>query len=274
VRSALINVRPWFVLPRPSQAPEVEQDPAVRRRLRVEILIVFAVTLGLSGLRSLLSLVDSLLQPTPLSQQSVALNTPQARASYIDLAFQLAFVLQLLAWGALGAYLLWAAGIRLSRIGLDRTRPRRDVLAACVLAAIVGIPGLALYVVARALDLNLTVLPTTLNDVWWRLPVLVLEAAGNAWAEEVLVVGFLITRLRQLNLSENQSVLAAATLRGSYHLYQGFGGGVGNLAMGLLFGRYWQRTNRLWPLIVAHTLLDTVSFVGYALLHGHVSWIH
>jgi membrane protease YdiL (CAAX protease family) len=267
------RLRSWIFWPRPADPP-VERDPAVRRRLRIELAVVFAVTLGLSGLRSLLSLLDSLLQPAPLSQQSVALNTPQARVGYLDLAFQLAFVLQLLAWGALGAYLLWAAGIRLSRVGLDRRRRWLDARAGCVLAAIVGIPGLALYVVARALDLNLTVLPSTLNDAWWRLPVLVLEAAGNAWAEEVLVVGYLITRLRQLDLSENQSVLAAATLRGSYHLYQGFGGGVGNLAMGLLFGRYWQRTNRLWPLILAHTLLDTVSFVGYALLHGHVGWIH
>jgi hypothetical protein len=26
-------------------------------------------------------------------------------------------------------------------------------------------------------------------------------------------------------------------------------------------------------LIVAHTLIDAVSFVGYALLQGHVSWL-
>ena len=27
------------------------------------------------------------------------------------------------------------------------------------------------------------------------------------------------------------------------------------------------------PLIVAHTLLDVVAFVGYTLLAGHVSWL-
>jgi membrane protease YdiL (CAAX protease family) len=258
--------------PRPDESTGAGH-PRGRRGIAIELLVVFAVTLGLSGLRSLLSLLDSLLQPAPLSQQSVALNTPQARADLIDLAFQLAFVIQLLAWGALGAYLLWNSGIRLGAIGLDRTRRARDALAGCVLAAIVGVPGLLLYLSARALDLNLTVLPTTLNDVWWRLPVLTLEALGNAWAEEVLVVGFLLTRLRQLGWSENRALLTAATLRGSYHLYQGFGGGIGNLAMGLLFGRYWQRTNRLWPLVIAHTILDTVSFVGYALLRGHVGWL-
>ena len=268
----LAGWRSWVNPPRPAY-PEPVTDPRARRGIRIELVVVFAVTLGLSGLRSLLSLLDSLLQPAPLSKQSVALNTPQARADLIDLAFQLAFVLQLLAWGALGLYLLWNAGIRLAAIGLNGDRKARDALAGCVLAAIVGVPGLLLYLAARALDLNLTVLPTTLNDVWWRLPVLFLEAVGNAWAEETLVIGFLLTRARQLGWSENRGLVSAAVLRGSYHLYQGFGGGVGNLAMGLLFGRYWQRSNRLWPLIVAHTILDTVSFLGYALLHNHVSWL-
>jgi membrane protease YdiL (CAAX protease family) len=43
--------------------------------------------------------------------------------------------------------------------------------------------------------------------------------------------------------------------------------------MGLVFGRIWQRTNRLWVLIVAHTVLDIVSFVGYALLVNRLSWL-
>jgi hypothetical protein len=43
--------------------------------------------------------------------------------------------------------------------------------------------------------------------------------------------------------------------------------------MGLVFGRLWQRTNRLWPLVVAHTLLDVVSFVGYSLLKNRLSWL-
>jgi len=268
---------PLLVPARPAE-PEPVTDPAVRRGLVVELVIVFTVTLGLSGLRSLLSLLDSLLRPEPLSQQSVALNVPRAAANLVDLAFQLAGVAQLVAWGALGAYLLWAGTLGLARlgpgrIGLDRRQPARDAVAGAGLFAVVGVPGLGLYLLARALDLNLTVLPSTLTDTWWRLPVLVTSAAGNAWAEEVLVVGYLLTRLRQLGWTENAGLLASAALRGSYHLYQGFGGGLGNMVMGLLFGRFWQRTTRLVPLIVAHTLLDTVAFIGYALLHGHVGWL-
>jgi membrane protease YdiL (CAAX protease family) len=62
-------------------------------------------------------------------------------------------------------------------------------------------------------------------------------------------------------------------LRGSYHLYQGYGGFIGNAVMGVLFGLWFQRTRRVWPLIVAHFLIDAASFVGYIYLHKHVSWI-
>jgi membrane protease YdiL (CAAX protease family) len=80
------------------------------------------------------------------------------------------------------------------------------------------------------------------------------------------MIGYLLTRFRQLGWSENRSVLVSALLRGAYHLYQGLGGFVGNVVMGLVFGRVWQRTNRLWPLVGAHALIDIVAFVGYALL--------
>lgn len=267
-----IPVRAWLV-PETPDGVEPVTDQGERGLVTLELVIVFSITLGLSGVRSLISLLDALLRPVPLNQQHVAINVPQAHASLLDLFGQLASVLQLVAWGALGIYLLYRARVRPAAIGLDRARPGGDALRGAGLAALIGIPGLALYVGARALHQNLTVLPTTLNDTWWRLPVLVLEAAGNGWAEETLVIGYLITRLRQLGRSENTSLVAAAVLRGSYHLYQGWGGGVGNLLMGLVFGRFWQRTNRLWALVVAHTILDIVSFLGYALLASHLSWL-
>jgi membrane protease YdiL (CAAX protease family) len=180
---------------------------------------------------------------------------------------------QLAAWGGLGLYLLWQGGIKLKALGLDRTRVGPDALGSLGLAAVIGIPGLVFYLVAWNLGLNLAVLPSTLDSSWWRSLVLVLSAVGNAWAEEVLVVGYFITRLRQLGWRENTALLASAVLRGSYHLYQGFGGFIGNVVMGLVFGKVWQRTNRLWVLVVAHALLDVVAFVGYTLLRGHVSWL-
>jgi membrane protease YdiL (CAAX protease family) len=247
--------------------------PIGTRRGWTELGIVFAITLGLSGLRSLISLLDSLLAAEPLNQQHVAINAPAAKANLLDLADQLAGVLGLLAWGTLGIYLLWVSGIRPRAVGLDGTRRGRDTATGIGLTALIGIPGLALYFGARAIGAELNVAPTTLGEHWWRIPVLLLAALGNAWAEETLVIGYLLTRLRQLGLRENSSLGLAAVLRGSYHLYQGFGGFVGNAVMGLVFGRVWQRTNRLVPLVIAHTLLDVFSFVGYALLAPRVPWL-
>lgn len=238
----------------------------------VEIVIVFTLTLGMSALYSLLDLVDALLQEAKLADQKVALNVSQATNQVIDVLSQLLSATRLFAFGALGLYLLWRAGFRLRQIGLDRDRLGGDAARAAGLAALIGAPGLVFYLVARAVGANLTVVPTTL-DHWWQFITLPLSAFGNAWAEEVLVVGYLITRLRQLGLRENSSLLVSAVLRGSYHLYQGFGGFVGNVIMGLVFGRVWQRTNRLWPLVFAHFFIDFVAFVGYAILRGHVSWL-
>ena len=36
--------------------------------------------------------------------------------------------------------------------------------------------------------------------------------------------------------------------------------------MGLVFVWFFYRTGRVWPLIIAHGLIDTVAFVGYQML--------
>lgn len=265
------TIRAW--LSPPPQNPTAPLEPAARRALWTEIAIVLLVTFGLSGLSSILSLLESALAPEPLSDQTVALNAPQSSQEIIDLARQLLGVVRLLAWAALGVYLLWRSGFGPRLVGLARPRLRRDGLPGVGLAALIGLPGLVLYLAARAAGLNLTVAASILEDYWWRLPTEVLWAIANSGAEEVLVVAYLITRLRQLGWSENGSLLASALLRGSYHLYQGLGGGFGNVVMGLVYGRYWQRTSKLWPLVIAHALIDTVAFIGYQALQGRVSWL-
>ncbi|MPZ66593.1 MAG: CPBP family intramembrane metalloprotease [Pseudonocardiaceae bacterium] len=265
-------MRGWLAPSRPVE-PAVLTDRAERRAVAVEIALVLTVTLGLWALRSLLSLIDALLAPEPLDEQPVAINAPGVRTGLLDLGYQLAGVAQLLAWGGLGLYLLWRGGITLGALGLDRRRPGRDTAQGVGLAALIGIPGLGLYLASRALGLNLTVVPSALDDTWWRVAVLLVAALANSWAEELLVVGYLITRLRQLGWTENGSLLFAAVLRGSYHLYQGFGGFVGNLVMGLVYGRVWQRSHRLWALVIGHALIDVVAFAGYALLGGSAGWL-
>ncbi|MDQ2637577.1 MAG: CPBP family intramembrane metalloprotease [Actinomycetota bacterium] len=242
-----------------------------RRALRIEVTVVLAVTFALSAYTALLRLVESVL--LGLAGQVVALNPRRSQFDLIDLGLNLAGVFQLLAWGALAVYLLWRSGLGPERIGLGLPRWRPDVLGGVGLAALIGVPGLALYQIARILGLNASVEPAELYDTWWRIPVLLLVSFANGWAEEVIVVGFLLTRLRQLRVHPVIAVVASSVLRGLYHLYQGFGAGLGNVAMGLVFGYVYLRTGRLWPLIIAHALIDAVAFVGYALAAGHLSWL-
>ena len=242
------------------------------RTIKIEVAVVLAVTFGLSAYTALVSLTEAVL--LGLSGQKVALNRKLSPIDLINLALNLASVFQLIAWGLLGLYLLWRSGFGPSRIGLGRFRWRADLLGGLGLAALIGIPGLGLYVAGRALGIGVAVVPSELGDTWWRIPVLLAVAFANGWAEEVIVVAFLMTRLRQLGLSPTVVVVLSSLLRGAYHLYQGFGAGVGNMAMGLVFGYTWQRTGRLWPLIVAHGLIDAVAFVGYALLARHLGWLH
>ncbi len=232
---------------------------------------MLAVTFGVSAIIAVLQLTDAVL--SGLAGHRVRLNPNQSRYDLVNLGLNLASIAQLVAWGGLGLYLLWRSGISPARIGLGRLRWRPDALGGVGLAALVGIPGLLLYLAARALGLNAEVEPSALHHSWWRIPVLILSAFANGFAEEVIVVGYLITRLEQLGLSSARAVLASSALRGMYHLYQGFGAGLGNVAMGLVFGYAWRRSGRLWPLVIAHGLIDTVAFVGYVMLAGHTGWL-
>ena len=252
-------------------APRDESVDTHRRGLRIEVGVMLAVSFGVSAAIAVLQLIDAVL--SGLSGHRVRLNENLSRYDLINLGLNLATIAQLVAWGALALYLLWRSGFSPARIGLGRLRWRADVLGGLGLAALIGIPGLLFYLAARWLGMNAEVEPSALHNSWWRIPVLILAAFANGFAEEVVVVGYLITRLRQLGLSQNRAILASSVLRGLYHLYQGFGAGLGNLVMGLVFGYAWCRTGRLWPLVIAHGVIDTVAFVGYVLLAGHVGWL-
>jgi len=158
-------------------------------------------------------------------------------------------------------------------IGFDLRRPRVDLTLGTLIALVIGIPGLGLYLGARALGLNTQVQASGLADNWWTTPVLILAALQNSLVEEVIMIGYLFTRFAQLGWRWPVIILVSALLRGAYHLYQGFGGFVGNLIMGVIFGLIYLRTKRVGSLVVAHTLLDIAAFLGYVLVAPHVSWL-
>jgi membrane protease YdiL (CAAX protease family) len=254
----------------PYEAPLVPRG----RLLGHEVLLVLGVSLGASAVYALLNIVGSLTSGRSLASQQANLVISQAPGRpWLDLAYQLVGIAVALVPVLLVGYLLARSGESFSVIGFDLSQRGRDAVRGVVLAALVGGTGLGLYLAAYAAGVNLRVVPESLPAVWWRIPVLLLAALQNGLLEETIVAGYLLHRLDQLGWARGPALLASATLRGTYHLYQGFGGFVGNLVMGLLFGALFQRWRRCTPLVVAHTLIDAVAFVGYVLLHGHVSWL-
>ncbi|MDM7854940.1 CPBP family intramembrane glutamic endopeptidase [Cellulomonas alba] len=246
-------------------------ERATRRRLTVEIWIVLGLSLGQSAVYAVVALVAKLTAGKPLASQTATLNPSVSPRPYLDLTYQLLGIGFALVPVALALYLLSANGrSAFRRIGLDVTRPWRDLGIGVGLAALIGIPGLGLYALARAIGISVQVQASALNAAWWTVPVLILAAVQNALLEEVVVVGYLMERLRELRWSAPAVVVTSALLRGSYHLYQGFGAFLGNAVMGLVFAEYYRRKRRVMPLVVAHSIMDMVVFIGYALIPAHI----
>jgi len=241
--------------------------------LRWELFAVFAVSLGASAVNALLSLIGSLLQRQSLSSQQALLVGSLSPNHWMDLVLQLVGIAEALAPVVLVFYVMARSGEGPADMGLDTSQPGLDSLRGAVLAAVIGGAGLGLYLAAFHLGISLNVVPESLPAVWWRIPVLILSAAHNGILEEILMIGYLLRRLDQLGWGPWKAIAFSAVLRGSYHLYQGFGAFLGNAAMGLIFGYLYRRWGRVTPMIIAHTLIDAVTFVGYAALHGHVSWL-
>jgi membrane protease YdiL (CAAX protease family) len=263
-----------------------------RRALLTETWLVLGVSLGASAIWSVLRIVERLTREVALSQQTSALNssvTPDR--PWLDLAYQLTGIVLGLVPAFLALHLLATrpgpppaptaggeptgagepSAYRL--LGFDLTRPARDLLHGAALAAVVGLPGLGLYAAAKAIGINTTVAAANLAGAWWTIPVLILAAAQNAVLEEVVMVGYLLRRWTQAGWRPWVAIGVSALVRGGYHLYQGFGGFVGNAIMGVIFGWIYTRTKRVMPLVIAHTILDIVAFVGYALLKDHLAWL-
>ncbi|CAB0575409.1 CPBP family intramembrane metalloprotease [Corynebacterium diphtheriae] len=225
------------------------------RRLRYEVALVLALTFGMAGLRSIFTLIDAL--SAQLNTQSVTLNAPRATAAWLDFALQLCGAATIMTWGLLALFLL---GERLEK-------PRgADFSWGVGLAALIGIPGLGFYYAAVHLGLSKEVIPSTLEH-FWTIPVLLLFSFAHAFAEEIVVVKWLSTRLNQLGHGLIFTLVVSALLRGSYHLYQGVSAGIGNVIMGLIYGWFYlrYRPTSIWPLIIGHFLIDAVAFVGYTL---------
>ena len=259
----------------PPSPPSPPSSTVNRGFIALEIVIVLGISFGRSGVSSILSLIEKLTRPVPLAQQTTSMNTSVTPdRPWLDLAYQVYYFILPMAEVLLVLYLLHLAYGRARRlIGFDATRPWADLGKGAATCAAVGLVGIGFYFLARAMGINTNVVPANLTDQWWTIPVLLVSAAVAGISEETVMIGYLFARLRTLRWSPVWIVLVSALIRGSYHLYQGWGGFLGNLGMGLVFGLLYLRWKRVTPLVVAHTLMDCFAFVGYSLLAPYISWL-
>ena len=206
-----------------------------RRRLIFEVLLVLGLSLGQSAVYSVLQLLDKLSR-APLAHGTSTLNVVRSSREFFDLSYQLLDIFFALVPVFLVFFLLAEPGKPVfGRMGLDFRHPVRDGLGALALLVVIGVPSLGLYAAGRALGITTEIIPSALHQYWWTIPVLVLSAIHNGLLEEVVMVGYLLGRLEKIGLSPLAAILLSSLIRGSYHLYQGFGPFFGNFVLGLLF---------------------------------------
>ncbi|MDR5711870.1 CPBP family intramembrane glutamic endopeptidase [Nesterenkonia flava] len=231
--------------------------------------MVLALSLGQSAVYAALRLWERAVE-TPIADQVARVQTSRARSEGFDFLFQLLDSLFALVPVALVLYLfiLHTGGNPFRRWGLDFRRPGRDWALAAGLFVLIGAGTLVIYFLGRSLGVTAQIVPAEVTQYWWSSPMLLLAAVRHSLLEEVIMIAYLFDRARRIwpGVSIWLIILGSAVLRGAYHLYQGFGPGIGNLAMGVIFGWLYTRYGRVMPLVIAHFLLDAVAFLAFPLV--------
>jgi len=102
----------------------------------------------------------------------------------------------------------------------------------------------------------------------WHAPVALtlLMLAVNSVYEELLVAGYVITALAEDGAA--YAITASTLIRFAYHLYQGPVAALSILPMGIVFGTVYWRSRSLWPLMVAHTLVNILAVLVWGRQHA------
>lgn len=127
--------------------------------------------------------------------------------------------------------------------------------------------AIAFYVIYYFLWIVVEVLLGPFKNAWsdpvfvntsLSLTAILITVIINPLFEEGLVVGYIMKALRDRK-GVWYAINASIFIRLLYHLYQGPLVAIGIVPMGWLFAYVYARWNRLWPLIVAHGLLDFIA---------------
>jgi membrane protease YdiL (CAAX protease family) len=88
---------------------------------------------------------------------------------------------------------------------------------------------------------------------------LLASCIASGFSQELVMRGYLLTRLEQLLSSTLGAVIITSVLFGSYHLYQGLGPAITDVGLGLVYAIAFCIFRRLWPLCAAHALHNLLA---------------
>jgi len=242
------------------------RDRVRRLSWKVELAIVLGLAFGWTvpgTLRALLAPAAMAHSPTP---------------PISEMALWGKILLELILLGILTPF-LQVRGWTFSRLGIRPSLPGCLQGGGLALAAYGLSIGLALFVGGIWPDVGRALAETRIVDGGLTWTAIGLVSIINPLYEEIFVCGYVISVLVDRRAA---AVVASATVEGeadvsslpvqvaslatavnisaairlSYHLYQGVAGVLTVVPVGLLFGFWFARTRQLWPLIVAHALLD------------------
>jgi membrane protease YdiL (CAAX protease family) len=209
----------------------------------VEFLVVVTWAFGLPIFSSIMSL------GTPGMESVPVFNNAQLLGIIIFEVIQLGFL----------AWFLRIRGWTLEKFGLSfswRATAAGLALLAFTYAVTLGAQYVAQIIFNYDIEAAIARAPKVDPDLSMQLVFLV--SVVNGIFEELFVAGYIITALterRGMWVAINASVV----VRLLYHLYQGPIGVLTIVPMGLLYGYVYSRTRQLWPLVVAHVLVDIIG---------------
>ena len=195
----------------------------------------------------------------PIFTSILSIGSVHDTAVFTDMALIGTVVFEML----VALFLIWF--LRVREWTLEKTGLRVDgvgtlwglgLLATCY--ALIFVFELA----AQALPIDVGAIAAQIprSDGHLSMEVVFIASVVNGVFEELFVAGYAITALQQAR-SMWIAINVSTAIRVLYHLYQGPIAFLTIVPMGLLFGYVYARTRRLWPLIVAHVLLDIVGLL-------------
>ena len=164
-------------------------------------------------------------------------------------------------------YIIWKNTLSFASVGISKFHIRSDVLLGVgifiisyILFSLLSLltSAIAIVKVGEAQELTKTLFhkPETFTEMMF----LFLACIFNGFAEELVMRGYFIERLEFLFGSTSKSVLFSSIVFCSYHIYQGVSGTFHIFIFGIIYGLLYCKYRRIWPLVIAHSLQNIVSF--------------